>query len=166
VNYGEEYIKVLSKGEGCSVYNKASFTKRLLATIIDMVAIITIFALIFSLELSVLSGIYTNFYFGSPEYFVLITNLMIYTGISIIIIYFAAFESSNWQGGIGKKILRLKIVNEKGDRLTLEKALIRAILKFISIFLYFTYISIIFTKSKTTFYDQMLGLSVIDASEC
>lgn len=142
--------------------SKASFSKRLLAFLIDLVSISIVFTIVVVIEVIFCRAVFSDFHFGSSKYLALFINMMNCNTILIPIIYFSAFEFSKWQGGIGKKVLNIKVVDNNGDRIQFQKVLIRAVLK---VLLYITCISILFTKSKTTFYDYILKISVIDGSK-
>lgn len=48
-----------------------------------------------------------------------------------VLLYFALFESSSWQGTWGKRRQHLKVIQTNGERLTRPRALGRNLLKFI-----------------------------------
>ena len=83
------------------------------------------------------------------------------------IVYYTFFVASKRQATPGKMLLGLKFVDESGRRLTLSKALSRAVLKVISEFLLilgiglFAFITVAFTKKKQTLYDIILHTYVI-----
>lgn len=50
----------------------------------------------------------------------------------VLIVYWVLMESSRWQASLGKLALGLKVVDEKGQRLTVVRALGRNLLKILS----------------------------------
>jgi uncharacterized RDD family membrane protein YckC len=51
-------------------------------------------------------------------------------GYLLYIVYGTLMESSKWQGGIGKKVLNLKVTNLKGEALSFSEALQRNLFKY------------------------------------
>lgn len=51
----------------------------------------------------------------------------------IYCLYFSLFESSRLQGTLGKRFFRFKIFDENGDKISFFKALLRSLMKLISI---------------------------------
>ncbi|MFY0652183.1 MAG: RDD family protein [Cyclobacteriaceae bacterium] len=88
-----------------------------------------------------------------------------YTCAAIVLLYHAIFESSDWQGTVGKKYNKLKIVDRKGDRISFVIALVRVVLKVASFFLLFIGIFLIYTrKDRRSLHDLILGTYVIQDS--
>jgi uncharacterized RDD family membrane protein YckC len=48
-----------------------------------------------------------------------------------VVLYFALFEASRWRSTLGKRALRLAVVDEKRGRLTLRRALLREAVRFL-----------------------------------
>ncbi len=48
-----------------------------------------------------------------------------------VILYFAILQSSSWQATLGKRIMRLNVLDTNGARLSFPRALFRSILQFI-----------------------------------
>lgn len=48
-----------------------------------------------------------------------------------VVIYFALSEASRFQATVGKKLMKLTVVDAAGQRLTLAKATVRAVVKFL-----------------------------------
>jgi len=143
----------------------ASFFRRLTASIIDLITIISIYALIFNIELSLLKHVYNDFELDDTIYSKSVFMLMAISAFLLIVIYFSILESSKLQGGLGKVIMRISVVDDYGCKLKFWKALIRALLKCISLGIYISYLSILFTKKKRTFYDFILGICVVKKRE-
>jgi uncharacterized RDD family membrane protein YckC len=62
----------------------------------------------------------------------MVENQLISSAIGYIlyIVYGTVMESSKWQGGIGKKVLNLKVTNLEGDALSFSEALQRNLFKY------------------------------------
>ena len=110
--------------------------RRIIAALIDIFCFFLIFKLIYSL-----SGI---FYFENYKAFLLQRIMFapiqyIFTiEITFVVIWFFTTFCNVWMGGtIGKKILGLKIVNYKGDKIGYIRAFIRSLCAPTSSFLYF-----------------------------
>lgn len=131
---------------------EAGMLKRLIAFLIDffIFSLISYFILMALGRFGVLSSQYayniyyyrTNIY-ELPEYFNTFRDVLIHIIISISFIsYFAIPESKNiWGQSIGKKILKLKVVDYDGNELTLLDSLKRNSTKY---FLRLPYIGLAF----------------------
>jgi len=85
-------------------------------------------------------------------------------GFAIRLFYFAKFESSAWQATPGKRLLKLKVMDEAGDRIGFGLALWRYSTKLLSsIILGIGYLMIIWTRRKQGLHD-MLALTVVCSS--
>ena len=71
--------------------------------------------------------------------------------------YFAGFESSSIQATLGKRAMRLKVTDIKGNKISLKKATIRFVFK---IFLLGSLL-VLFTKKKQALHDIIAGTVVI-----
>ena len=94
---------------------------RTLATFFD---IIIIFSLMLIPEI-----FFFSFNFSEMEY----NSFRFLVGIAFWIFYHAAFDSSNMQATFGKKLLKLKIIDFNGNRISFFKAILRSLVVFISI---------------------------------
>lgn len=82
--------------------------------------------------------------------------------MAIIILYYSFFESSKYQATPGKMIFGLKVTDMNGNRISIDKAIIRNIVKTIStIILYISVITIAFTKKKQGLHDFAADTIVI-----
>lgn len=84
--------------------------------------------------------------------------------ISILIdwIYFALFESSAWQGTLGKKALGVKVTDMHGERISFAGATARYFSKYVSsLILMIGFIMAGFTERKQALHDMMAGTLVI-----
>lgn len=77
-------------------------------------------------------------------------------------IYFAKMESSSLQGTYGKHILKMKVTDVNGDRITFGRASIRHFAKFVSaIILFFGFIMVAFMKKKQGLHDTIADTVVV-----
>ena len=77
-------------------------------------------------------------------------------------IYSAVFESSDWQGTVGKRCCGLKVVNENGSRISLAQATGRYFAKIPSaVILGIGFIMVGFTQRKQGLHDSVAGTFVI-----
>ncbi len=77
-------------------------------------------------------------------------------------LYDALLTSSSWQGTVGKKILRLKVTDEAGNRITFGRATGRFFAKILSsLVLWIGFIMIAFTDRKRGLHDMVAGTLVM-----
>jgi len=139
-------------------YTYSKIWKRVVAICIDFLML----APLVLLESIICSRFMTRF---------IINVIVIITAIS----YFSYFESSEKQATIGKKEMGIIVTDLKGNRLTVTKAMIRSIIKYLgSIIFLVTSISFtinigilqsfvaIFTPKKQALHDLIAGSIVVD----
>jgi uncharacterized RDD family membrane protein YckC len=101
----------------------------------------------------------------SPELIVaIISSVFIYIALAFVgqWLYEALLTSSSWQGTIGKKVLRLKVVDEAGNRIGFGRATGRFFAKILSsMFFCIGFIMIGFTERKTGLHDMLAGTRVL-----
>ena len=79
-----------------------------------------------------------------------------------ITLYFTIFESSEWQGTPGKRYNKLKVINDEGMKISVVRALLRVLLKYVSIMLLFLGIFMIyFRKDRKSLHDIILRTQVV-----
>lgn len=78
------------------------------------------------------------------------------------ITYFVFFESSTWQGTLGKSFLKLKIININGDRLSFYQCCLRTLFKLFTISTVFGFLLIFFTAKKQLLHDILIKSTVIN----
>lgn len=95
--------------------------------------------------------------------FIVDNNTILYSiCLSVITLYYTFFESSKWQGTPGKTYHKLKVVGENGEKITILKALLRVLLKYVSILLLFLGIFMIyFRKDRKSLHDIILKTQVV-----
>jgi uncharacterized RDD family membrane protein YckC len=87
--------------------------------------------------------------------------LMQVLSLALQIGYFTYFESSERQGTIGKNAMGLIVADENGNRLDVQKALIRNIMRLVSGFICLIgYLMAFFTEKKQTLHDIVAKTNV------
>lgn len=77
-------------------------------------------------------------------------------------VYWAAFESSSWQGTPGKRVLGLIVVDDRGMRIGFVRALLRYLGKYLSwIILCIGYMMAGWTARKQALHDLLVGTCVV-----
>jgi uncharacterized RDD family membrane protein YckC len=101
----------------------------------------------------------------SPELIIsIITSFSLYLCLALIgqWLYEALLTSSSWQGTIGKKLLRLKVTDEAGNRIGFGRATGRFFAKWLSsLMLYIGFFMIGFTDRKRGLHDMLAGTLVM-----
>lgn len=93
-------------------------------------------------------------------------NELVVAGIEILIglAYYAGLESSEKQATVGKMVLKIKVVDLNGNRITPGRALGRYFSKILSaLILGIGYIMAAFTEKKQGLHDMIAGTLVVDA---
>ncbi len=128
------------------------FWERLLALIIDeSILIISCLVIYFALS-------------SGQTYKNDVLFLFILACILVQWLYFAYFESSEMQATIGKQILKIKVTNIYGYRISFEKASSRLLGKIISsVFLFIGFFAVFFDNKKQAWHDKMTNTIVISA---
>lgn len=101
----------------------------------------------------------------SPELIVaILSSVFIYIALAFVgqWLYEALLTSSSWQGTIGKRVLRLKVVDEAGNRISFGRATGRFFAKLLSsMFFCIGFIMIAFTERKTGLHDMLASTLVM-----
>jgi uncharacterized RDD family membrane protein YckC len=101
----------------------------------------------------------------SPEMIVaIVSSAFVYIALAFVgqWLYEALLTSSSWQGTIGKRVLRLKVVDESGNRIGFGRATGRFFAKILSsMFFCIGYIMIGFTERKRGLHDMLAGTVVM-----
>lgn len=126
----------------------ASFSKRVLAAIIDSI-------LMFCISLAISIPILLM----SPE----LADVAPILGLIGGLFYRVGMESSSYQGTIGKILLNIKVVGIDNKRISFGRALGRYFASFASVmFLGVGYLFALFTKRKQTLHDLLVETTVIN----
>lgn len=145
------------------------FWIRLVAYIIDSIIIQTvsspfIFLLVFPRLAPILEDAQRNRE-PSPEMLgAIFGSIAIYTCFFMVAVwlYDALLTSSSWQGTVGKKVLRLKVTDEAGNRISFARATGRFFAKMVSgMIMYIGFIMIAFTDRKRGLHDMIAGTLVM-----
>lgn len=142
--------------------NLASFGWRLLAFIID--TIVLSFLMNFILEVLVLNGFSIKLQSYSDVFKMSKSDLQYITWITLLtlIVYNSICEASPMRGSIGKRILKIVVVDIDGVRLGFFNALLRSMGKALSIyFLYLGFLSILFTEHRQAVHDLLAKTYVV-----
>jgi uncharacterized RDD family membrane protein YckC len=144
----------------------AGLFRRIAASIVDsiviailLILILTGIILIFEVQLE------THFSQSIHDFMYDFTSIL--TGITILLgnfIYYAIFESSKYQGTIGKIIMRIKIVTNQGEKISFATSFFRLLLFYlfaISPFYIINFFTIIFTKEKKALHDMIFNTRII-----
>ncbi|TVQ45488.1 MAG: RDD family protein [Saprospirales bacterium] len=82
----------------------------------------------------------------------------------LVVLYFALFESSKYQGALGKILLKIKVVDRKGKRLRFGQALGRSLGKILStLILFIGYLMALWTENKQTLHDYLSSTYVVSS---
>ena len=79
----------------------------------------------------------------------------------VTVAYYALMESSLKQATLGKMVVGVKVVDENGGRLSLGRAILRYIGKFLSAIFYIGYIMAAFTERKRALHDFIAKTYVV-----
>jgi uncharacterized RDD family membrane protein YckC len=136
----------------------AGFWRRLLAFMIDIFNLGLLFYFITTIASPRISSIDKDIsdlaYRISTWFFMMLTW-----------IYFTIFEYSEDQATIGKRIMRLKVVDANGNRISLYQSNLRFFCKILFSFLGIGFIPIAFSKKKQGIYDMIAHTIVIMKSK-
>ncbi len=101
----------------------------------------------------------------SPELIVtILSSVFVYIALAFVgqWLYDALLTSSSWQGTIGKRVLRLKVVDEAGNRIGFGRATGRFFAKILSsMFFCIGFIMIGFTERKRGLHDMLASTVVM-----
>lgn len=128
----------------------AGFWKRLFAMLIDIVLLLLVS--IFLLFLYYMFG-------GSDELFQSSIKKISFFSLWF---YYAFMESSKFQGTFGKSIMKIKVTDIKGDRITFMRATVRYFGRLLSGILLIGFFAIAFTKKKQSFHDMVSSCLVVN----
>lgn len=101
----------------------------------------------------------------SPEMIMaILSSVFLYAAIAFVgqWLYEALLTSSTWQGTIGKRVLRLKVVDEAGNRISFGRATGRFFAKVLSsMFFCIGFIMVGFTERKRGLHDMLASTVVM-----
>ncbi|MDP4680636.1 MAG: RDD family protein [Cyclobacteriaceae bacterium] len=114
----------------------------------------------YNIDISILMGSFVLVSFTTEN------DRLLY-GICLFIttIYFAVMESSDWQGTVGKKYNHIKVTDSEGNAISFTLALIRVLLKYMSLMLLLISILVIYLrKDRRSIHDIILETYVIQST--
>ncbi|ETI68093.1 RDD family protein [Neobacillus vireti] len=89
--------------------------------------------------------------------------LMILIGLIGSTAYYAGMHASKWQATVGKKLLKLKVTDLQGNRISFWRAFGRLLaMSFLSGIFYIGYIMAAFTEKKQSLHDLIAGTVVVE----
>lgn len=146
------------------------FWKRFLAYIIDMIPIFIIVFCVFYFFLDFDKALH-NYFNGEKsieanEYFLSERNKVRDSALLLWIFYGFLMDCSKFQGTHGKLLLKLKVVSESGERITLPQSISRTLMKVTGALPFFLgYIWAAFRGDKATWHDLTAKTRVVDAKK-
>ena len=148
-------------------FELASFFKRLIAFLIDFLPILFVVVLVAISNFGYLETIQQlekepeNF--GALKDYQVENYILGTIGLAIWIIYGVFMDASERQGTYGKQLLKIKVVNEKGERLTFEESFKRNVAKTISWNTFqIGFFWMLFDSKKQTWHDKIAGALVVE----
>jgi len=129
--------------------------KRLVAYSIDCLTLIGLYM--------VLGLVLGSSLFFHPLSMLPMVGFWFYGGIFFIAwLYFALLESSKWQATLGKKVLKIQVVDLEGHRIGFWRASSRYFCKFVSRIIFcIGFLMIPFTKKKQALHDKLASTLII-----
>jgi uncharacterized RDD family membrane protein YckC len=145
------------------------FAAYLLDSIVLGIPLTIIIVVIFVISLGSMEGVTDPSFWEQGEItdkqvITLILTYIIAMVLAVItsVAYFAGMHASSWQATIGKKLLKLKVTDIQGNRITFWRAFGRLMaMVLLSGILYIGYIMIAFTEKKQSLHDLIAGTVVI-----
>jgi uncharacterized RDD family membrane protein YckC len=143
--------------------NLATFWWRLVAYLLDMVALYVILSLIMVLIAMFFPTEQIKTYLENFDTRIPMNQLKLnLIGFSVSVIYNTLFEATPMRGSIGKKLCKMAVVDADGKGLSLGKAFIRNLSKFISgAALCIGYLNILWDEHRQGWHDQIARTYVI-----
>ena len=117
---GSENYTLTPATDSQSIY--AGFWGRFFAFLIDVVIVVIFLEIFLRAILGSPQGSQENLAFRSNGL----------QNFAILTIYFVIMEISKWQGTVGKILLRIKVTDEYGNKVTFMKSLVRNVFKLLS----------------------------------
>lgn len=138
----------------------AGFGLRAIAWLIDklilgliIAAVIAVFVWLFMLKQDETAE--------ESEWYYQILGGLIWLALLLLLLYPALFEASTWQATPGKKAMNIIVVDTEGQRLTLQRALIRNLTKGFSNVFFIGYLMVLWTSQQQALHDILAGAYVV-----
>ena len=137
----------------------AGFWIRVAAAIIDS---LTVFAVSSSVR-SILLGLTLNIEFYPQDRFsVTYKAIILFTSVILPIFYECYFLASPWMGTPGMKLLRIKVIDYDGNRISFGRSFVRYLSQILSALIFgIGYIMIAFDRRKQGLHDKLAKTLVI-----
>jgi uncharacterized RDD family membrane protein YckC len=149
--------------------NLAGVGKRIVALIIDWVAITIAQSIVAGIFFGGVAASYSSIFSGSDPDSEAISALMIASlwqnlaSFVIYVLYEGLLTASERQGTLGKMAMKIKVVDEKGMRLTQGDAILRAVMKIVSgVLCCIGYFVALFNKQEQTLHDLVAKTYVVN----
>ena len=149
----------------------ASFSRRAIARLIDLIIVLVPCGVFYFLNRSLGFPLaYTSlFNWQQPQsvnmfmFYDFPGVFTIFTSIKLLLAYpyFALMESSSWQGTFGKQAMRIKVTGINGDRISFARATARYFLKIISSIEFMLGYLICFSDQRQTIHDYISRVLVV-----
>lgn len=149
------------------VLDYAGFVIRLVAYLIDSLILGVIgFVIMIPAAIIYIAAIFMSSSDEPNIAMLMIALIVIFISVLVevvmMVVYSAWFESSKYQGTPGKILLKLKVVDEWGNRIGFVTAALRYILKIVfANFFYIGFIFILLNDKKQGLYDMLMKTCVI-----
>ncbi|NTU76527.1 MAG: RDD family protein [Alphaproteobacteria bacterium] len=149
------------KGPNMGRWAYAGFGRRTFAMIIDLI-ILFLAAALALLPFSIVVGL--------AQFLLLpllpmsgVVSLSYYMLMAVVAwLYFALMESSDWGATLGKRIMRLRVMDSEGNPLGFMRASLRYFAKYISCFIFMLgFLMAAFTPKKQTLHDLIADALVM-----
>jgi uncharacterized RDD family membrane protein YckC len=146
-------------GGGGAVGMYAGFWLRVVAVIVDGVIFTCVLGIPLAIVQMIMMGGMDTLGAPQPAGQQALWNI---AGTVLNIVIYAAFEASPWQGTPGKKILRIRVTDLDGDRVSFARAATRNVAKILSmLILLIGFIMAGFTEKKQALHDMLAGCLVV-----
>jgi uncharacterized RDD family membrane protein YckC len=144
----------------------ARFMQRFCALFVDGVVLV---AAVFALLTLVGNGhVYADAHRSLISVFVGIGRGRVAADLAVLVswFYYAGCESSPWQATLGKRLLRIAVTDQNGERISFLRASARHFAHILSALpLLLGYLIMPFTRRKQAFHDKVSGCLVVDARQ-
>lgn len=145
----------------------AAFWKRLTALVIDLIIMFIVFIILGSFIVDVLIMPSLHFEIEGGTTRIIMRDVLRFT-IFIVFswLYYSLMESSHYQGTLGKILLRIRVTDLNGDRLSLGRSTGRFLARIVSILtpFYIGFVAAAFTAKRQALHDIISKCLVIDGS--
>jgi uncharacterized RDD family membrane protein YckC len=155
----------------------AAFWKRSIALFIDLVIVYVLIGLV-TAAVNATLGLPVEhdlaFHTGNAikhnkfveDNLIVLTVLYAFIKLGVLFPYFSIMESSNRQATLGKLVMRIKITDLRGERISLAKASVRFFAKILSTnILLIGYLIALFTERRQALHDLLASTVVINSNK-